>query len=348
MRIISAKKLSEALSKAQGVGLVEERFTISDCEIVLRNLRPDEYEAIIEDTKELPDLAFTNAYQRAHVCRSIVEINGVDLRDVRFVETEEDDAKTGKARTLKLELHTYLDKQVLATWSKEAIFTAYRKVGDVITIAEDQAKKGIVFRIPEEAPEDKLRRLLGELRETEEDMPFEVIARTLDEFGYSHKMTSSEALAVEDRLSKLSEVLPKESEAAPEKPAVVETQPVAAPLDPSTASGKDLQEALARRTPLNQLPVNVPSVVRTVPTASDATETKSRSATIAALEGNMADSAELAGPPNQAYQLPTRDVSNEIAELSHKALPVNAKEVSRILDQPPSGGINPRFRPPQR
>lgn len=353
MKIVSARKLSEALSKAQGVGLVEERFTISDCEVVLRNLRPDEYEAIIQETKELSDLAYLNAYQRSHVCRSIVEINGLDLREMRFVEVEEDDPKTGKPRSYKIELHSYLDKYVLSTWSKEAIFTAYRKVGDVITLAEDQAKKGIVFRIPEEAPEDRLRRVLGELREAEEDMPYEVIARTLDEFGYARRTTSDEVQAVDDRLSKLSEDLPKE-EPAPSPAPVAEPVPAPAPQvtlpEPPAAPTPSPQELMARRVPLNQLPIQVPSVARMAPVAQEVPGGKSRSATIAALEGNLADSAELAGPPGlvQAYQLPTRDGQQEVAELSHKAAHINPKEVSSILDQPPVGGINPRFRPPPR
>lgn len=103
---------------------------------------------------------------------------------------------------------------------------------------------------------------------------------------------------------------------------------------------------MARRVPLNQLPIQVPSVVRTAPPAQEVPGSNTRSATIAAIEGNLADSAELAGPPGvvQAYQLPTRDSQQEVAELSHKATPINPKEVSRILDQPPVGGINPRFR----
>lgn len=325
MRIISAKKLSEALTKAQGVGLVEERFTIGDCEVVLRNLRPDEYESIIGETHDEEDLAYLNAYQKSHVSRSIVELNGQDLRDVQFVDVEEDDPKTGKTRSIKIELHAWITKNILNTWSKEAIFTAYRKIGDVVTLAEERAKAGITFRVPEESRDDKYRRILGELREAEEDLPLELVERLLADFGYMRKTTAKEAAAVDERLAKVEPPPP---------------EPVPQPPEPAPDA------VMARRQPLNQLPVQVPSVIRTPPPlAPDTPPAQSRAAKIAALEGDV-DSAILAGPPvpPQVIQAPQA----EVAELSRKQDRADPKGVSQILDQPPTGGINPRYRNPNQ
>ena len=53
MGSVSAKGLREALAKAQKLGLVEEEFVLADCALVVRNLRPDEYEAILNECNDL-------------------------------------------------------------------------------------------------------------------------------------------------------------------------------------------------------------------------------------------------------------------------------------------------------
>lgn len=345
MKIISAKKLSEALSKAQGVGLVEESFTICNCEIVLRNLIPDQYEAIVNETKELEDMAFMHAYQRAHVARSIVEINGMDLRDVKFVEVEEEDPKKpDHVRTIKIELHNWINKYVLGSWSKEAILVAFRKVGDVVSQAEEKAKEGIQFLTPEETPEEKFRRIVGELREAEEDLPVEVVSHIMHEAGYLRKSTSEEVAAVDERLSRLAAEQAQQVEEAP-----VEPPPPPEPVQPSAPTP---QELMARRAPLNRIPVQTPPVpraepqelTRVAPVAPPVPPTTpaARSSKIAALEGEALDdeAIAMAGPPGLRHQ--------EVAELSHKAEPMNPKAFGSIVEQPPVGGVNPRYRPPQR
>ncbi len=337
MRIISAKKLTEALTKAQGVGLVEERVIIGDCELVLRNLRPDEYEAIVQETKALEDLAYLNGYQRGHVCRAIVEINGEDLRGVRFVEVDEPDPKNpDRVRSIKLELHDYLNKYVIASWSKEALFTAYRKVGDVVTVAEQRAKEGITFRIPEESPEDRLRRLVGEIHEVSEDVPAELFTRILEDAGLVRKTTLREVENVDTQLRALAE-----EQAAQEAPPAPEPAPQ--PPEPPATEPQSPEALMRKRVPLNQLPISVPPVVRTPPPEpSSQSPALSRSAKIAAIEGDLVDSAAVAGPP---VRMPA---PQEVAELAHKAAPINAREAAKILDAPPAGGINPRFRPQSR
>lgn len=99
MAVISAKKITDALAKARDIGVTEEPLTICDATIVLRNLRPDEYTAVYEDNKEREGLDSLYSFQKGHLCRSIVEINGVDLREADFVEVEEEviDPKTQEA-----------------------------------------------------------------------------------------------------------------------------------------------------------------------------------------------------------------------------------------------------------
>jgi hypothetical protein len=334
MRTVSAKKLSVAIEKARGVGLVEERVTMGECEFVLRSLRPDEYDAIIEDTKGLDDIAYVHAYQKAHVCRAIVELNGVDLRETRFVEDEEDDPKKpGTMRRVNLELHAWIDRNVLSTWGREAIFTTYRKLGEVVAEAEKRAKDGITFRTPEETDEEKYRRLLGEVRETEEDLPPDLAVRILGEFSYQHATTEEEVRAAAERLAQVA------PEPLPEQPL---PEPEAAPEPEPEATGPSPEEVMQARTPLNRvvLPAGrVPQVLNTPPPDLEPASRPLRSAQIADLEGDV---AAMPG----AAPLPPKPT--EVATLERKAAPINAGAAATIFERPPSGGINPRYRPPPK
>ena len=87
MGTLSARTLRESLQKARNIGIVEERLQLFDeCEVVVRNLRPDEYEAIHAECKELEEIAYLYGFQFGHVKRAIVELNGQDLRGVEYVE----------------------------------------------------------------------------------------------------------------------------------------------------------------------------------------------------------------------------------------------------------------------
>src|SRR5690349_14630212 len=88
MASFKAKKLNAALSKAKKVGRAELPVTIDGCPFVLQNLTPKDYEEIIAEIEGLEDAEYAHAYQVGHVCRSICEIDGIDLRDVKYVEDE--------------------------------------------------------------------------------------------------------------------------------------------------------------------------------------------------------------------------------------------------------------------
>ncbi len=206
MGTISARALRESLQKAENVGIVEERFPLDDLELVVRNLRPDEYEALNSDVKDLDGLEYLYGFQLGHVKRAIVEMNGTDLRDVQYVEDEEDDPKKpGTTRTVKLELADWLLKNYLCTWSKEAVFVAYRKVEDAVAQAEKKAKNGIEFLTPDETDEDRFRRLAGELKELEDALPAKLVDHVLDQNGYMRKSTADEvkrAMETADRIAR--------------------------------------------------------------------------------------------------------------------------------------------------
>ena len=348
---LQAKKIKEALQKAQRVGEAEERFLLDGCEVVLRSLRSEEFQIITEECSELEDLAYLNAYKKGHIARAFVETNGESFREFDFVEVdiEEVDVATREpvSKTISLETHKFVMDYILSTWSREAIDVAYRKFLDVTEKAEKKAAQGVEFTVPDETAEDKFRRLLIEAKELEGQIPFELVARILDEVGYMSKASKQEQDAIDQKLAQVgTETAPQEAVAAQQSPQVQASMPVEPP--PQTAP------RLARR-PLNQIAVDLP-----VPTSQPTVVARQqdpppnlaarpeipispdilrRAREIEALEGNL-DS----GP---AVTSATR-LTEGVAELNGTLQRVNPQAVEPILNQPPVAGVNPRFRSPPR
>jgi hypothetical protein len=336
MSTIAAKKLNEALAKAKDIGLVEETFTIENCEITFRNLRPDEYSAVIQACQGLEDVIYLHMYQVEHIARAIVVINGVDLRNTKYVMVEEPDPNIiDKVRSIKMELPAYLIKNVISTWSKEAVYTAYRKFADVLEKAEQRAKEGITFLIPEETNEEKYRRLLLEAKECEGELPDTLVNQILDEHGFMRKSTADEVKAVMERTDQLAREqaqaeVPEKAQAEALKVenlanSEAERQTLAKPpVDPHVT----LQKAIEARTK---------SVSETSEASEVSEQKKNRTAQIEALEAG-------AGLDIPFAPMPVADVAKEVVEL--KKQEVDTKAIR--IDQPPRAGINPRFKAPPK
>jgi hypothetical protein len=351
MGTISEKKIESALAKARNLGIVEEDFTIEDCAVVLRNLRPEEYAVILKECEECEGGDYVTAYQKGHISRALVEVNGVDLRETDFVEVEEVDPKTGATRQVSLELHSYLERNLISSWSKEAVFTAYRKFGDVVLKAEKKAKEGIKFEIPDETPEEKFRRILGELKEAEEDVPSLLLDRILEDAGYMRKSTAEEVKSAMDRANALA----REQIAKEKAQEQVPEQEVSAPPTPPRPS--IAEELMRKRQPLNRQPVELPvdphqviqqvaeqsappaaPILPAIIPAKPDPAASHRAQQIAAMEGGL-DLIE--GGPS------VPPVSAEVAELRERPK-MDPEAFSKGIDQPPLVGINPRYRPPSR
>jgi hypothetical protein len=247
MRTLSAKKLS--LDKARGLGLYTENVTIGDCELTLRNLRPDEYEAALADCEGHEEMSYLNVFQKTHVSRAIIGVNGTDLSDVGYIEDEEEqtDPKTKQVRvvTVKYERHTWVHKKIVDTWGKEALYVAYRKFGDVVSEAEKKAREGIEFKVAEETAEEKYRRLLGDMREIEDEVPPDMVERILDEAGLVRKTSVDQAKAIEERL-KAAEAASESREQEPEQ------QPEPQVAGPAPVPARDPASLMRQRVPMNQ------------------------------------------------------------------------------------------------
>lgn len=377
MATLQATRILKALQKARHVGRVEESVTIDGCSLVLQNLTPDDYDAINAELEGLEELEYLHAFQLAHVSRSIVELGDQDLRDIDFIEDEVPSGKCllsvslpkakaeellkkaleaggegaiisdGESKLIKLERHEWIRSKILSGWGREALAVAWRKFAEVLHAADEQVKAGIQFRIPDESSEERYRRLLGEMKEVEEDLPSEMARNILDEAGYMSKSSKEELEAVEQRMRRMA--------SAPK--AVAEQPPPQVAPATQVAPAPDPDEIMRRRQPLNRqagVPVSQDPTSQVQPATEAAsvpeqlrraaqtnTSALVRSAQIAALEGAVDPALE-----QELQASPRIPRPREVAELSQKNVGIDGDTVASITDQPPVIGINPRFKRP--
>jgi len=352
---IDSKKLNAALAKAKNIGLVEEACTIAGCDLVLRSLRAEDYTGVLQDCDGLPEEEYIHRYQKGHLARAIVEVNGVDLRDSRFVTVDEVDPTTKVVRPVTLELHQYLMKHMLDTWGKEVVDIAFRKLGDVLEVAERQAKTGVSFMTPDETDEQKYRRLLLEARAVEKELPASLLDKILEEHGLMRHSTAEEIKRAMIRTDQLA----REQEAREQKAEEQEAQPPAAPATPEPAASADVATPEASVAPASATATTRPSrlidphatlqnaiasrkALEVPVVKSEQNDSKpTRSAAIAALEGVGDATPDLSTAVSQQ----SGDAS-EVIEI--KSAPVDLQAAHAIVDNPPIAGINPRFRPQQK
>ena len=300
---LAAQRLTDALAKAKRIGAVEEGLTLMGLPIVLQTLRPQDYEDILGGIEGLDDVPYYNAYQLEHVARALIEIDGHDLRDVEYIEdeapagflvwatlpTEELAQKLLKSveeaggdagispsddrRQVKYERHEWIKKHVLGTWGREALVVAWHKFAELLVTADEQAKEGIEFRILDETAETKMRRVVGELRESFEGLPVELVDKVLKDAGLQRSSTVDEMRKATDRIDQLAteetaEAAPPPAAPPSPEPAPPEQQyrrvPEPDPAAPAPASGLPPapapvltpEELMRARQPLNQRAIN--------------------------------------------------------------------------------------------
>lgn len=366
MSVLSAQKIMDSLARARAIGQVEETVTIAGCSITLQSLRPEDYEVIHADSAEKEDIAYLNAYRVEHLCRSIIALNDLDFHDVTGVEIEveePDDRGVVTKKNVVIEKNEFVRDHILSTWSREAVGVCFQKFNDVIAKAERTSSEGVTFETADETSEEKYRRLLSEMKDIESSIPAELAARLLDDVGLSKKATTSDMAAAEARLGKLAaEAAQREADEpaeAPRRPAYEQPpvqvttpsiavpngladqirQKVQAPTDGSQIRAATPDQLAKIRTPLNQGPAQplmdphqqaaqVPQVARSNQAAPPVYH---RSQQIAMEEG---------------LDMPVSG-GTEILTLEHQPR-LDPKGALSIIDRPPQGGTNPRFRPPPR
>ena len=366
---LQAKKITEALQKAQRVGEVEERFTVAGCEVVLRNLRPEEFSAVVAETDELEEgLDYVNSFKKGHICRSLIELNGESLREYDLVEVdvEEPDPVTKQLvqKTITLERYKFVYDYVLATWSREVVDVAYRKFLDVTSKSEVEAAEGVEFTLPDETPDEKFRRMLVEVKDLEGQLPFELAKRILGEIGYVAITSKEEGEKVAEVLSKAAvETQSEEDTQVDPTPAL----PVAQPAAPKT----DLKSLLQSRTPLNQRSVAVPQPVAQPVAPPPPVESPMAPEEAPVLQPRMNPGQVIAQTPATLKR--AQDIGalegydpneiplgiqggSQLIGTAVEGIPVLGEQVRKtteegvlsILNKPAQGALNPRYRPPNR
>ena len=246
-------------------------------------------------------------------------------------------------RRVRIECHKWLSDKLVRTWGQEVIFIVYRKIGDCTIKADKLTQEGVSFLVADEQPEATYRRILGELKEAEDNVPPLLIDQTLAEFGYIRKSTADELKAAEDRLAQLRQ----DEESAAAAAAAEEAASEIPPISP-------VAQAMAKRTPLNQsveappperVVVTPPPEARQVSPAQSQGTVSARASALAALEAD----ADLVGAldasmPAAAHPRP----EPQVMELGGSQARLDPSGAASIIDQPPPAGINPKFRPPSR
>lgn len=324
MTTVQENRILGALTQAQNVGLVEERVTVCGCPVVLRNLRPEEYEAILQESSDKKDASFLYAFQMGHICRAVCEISGVDLRGLEYIETQEGDKK------VTLERHEWMRAKVLTSWSREALTVLYRKFVDVLAKAETVSVEGVVFTVPDESNEDKFHRLLAELKALEDELPDDLVSHALETQGYRRKQEDAKAGA--DKLDAV---------AAETTMPVPEPEPEQAVARPARAASLVIAERpFIQTVSAEEAPAEapVPGVVNPLDLIKRKQGPRSRADQIAELEAATANLV-----PEQAHRMPSSD--DEPVVLERPGPKLDPAGAATILDRPPTVGINPRFRP---
>ncbi len=246
MATLKAKSLRDALQKARKVGRVEDAVEIAGCALVFQSLTTSDYEAIAAECAEFDDIAYYHAYQVSHVARAIVEIDGQDLRDVEYIEDEVPDLEhPGATVVRKIERHEWIKSNLIASWGREAVLVAWRKFAELLVKADKRAKDGVTFLVPDETSDDKLRRLLKDVRELEEEMPSELAAKILSDAGFQRKSSVAELESAAKRVNELAsqEVQPEVASAPPEvAPPPVQRVVVPAPVPQPVSTPEEAPE----------------------------------------------------------------------------------------------------------
>lgn len=356
MTVLKSSRLLESLKAAKGVGILEEPVTIMGVEIIITNLSPEPFESAMDDLEGLSDAQYVHALQLSQLCRSVVSIDGVDLRECKFVETEIEDVdpetKQRRKRTVNVSKHEWIRENVLASWGREAIAVAWRKFMELMAKAEKESSKNVKFDSSLESSEDRFRRNLSDAHEVSQDLPQPLIEAILREYGYMLRTSKEELDEVDRRAREFAEEQQRLAEQETQSTPEPEPEPVSSKwtcgscghqnIDSSKFCGNcgglngpqpspifDPQKLMANRTPLNTA-----AVVTTSDPEEAAHMSSSRREQIAVEQGLM-EQLNATGPDG-------RPVTGPVAEV-RGAPPVAASRIA--IDPKPSGGINPRFRP---
>lgn len=373
MTTLKESSLKGLLEKARQVGIIEEAVSVQGHNMVLRNLRPEEYTELYEELQAFVnnEPEYWHSSHIEHVSRSLVEIDGEDFRDVQFIEVEREDPKNpGTLVPVNVPRHEWVRDNLVSQWSREVIFVLFRKFMDVASEADRISREGVVFKVADETDEEKFRRLLAEALESGSDVPDDMKEAILQEHGLLLATSAEELERANEEAKRFLEEQRKQAQAAEEaatEDAVAEEEPwepTAATTEAANVpeqirqalSQEDPETIMAARQPLNRTPIRAPvpqpaegrvTVANKRPPAPPAQQVASavnaraaqRAAEFAALEAEAAaNGIPLGDTVSAAYQ-----IQPDLGTILEAPLREGAHQSKLSIDARPKGGVNRKF-----
>lgn len=169
--LINLSALTEALAPIEQIGKGEQEVLVDNTCLTLRTLLPDEMvetqklaRVSIEESDDYPK--FLEVYKRTVLSYAIIQVNDLDLRGQKYLETEHPDGTPDK--TVKVEKPTALRK-VIETWSGTTISYVFEKYGDLQRRVDIEAEQLIQYIPSDLAAEiERLETRLKELKTEQE------------------------------------------------------------------------------------------------------------------------------------------------------------------------------------
>lgn len=169
--LINLSALTAALAPIEQIGKGEQEVLVDNTCLTLRTLLPDEMvetqklaRVSIEESDDYPK--FLEVYKRTVLSYAIIQVNELDLRGQKYLETEHPDGTPDK--TIKVEKPTALRK-VIETWSGTTISYVFEKYGDLQRRVDIEAEQLIQYIPADLAAEiERLETRLKELKTEQE------------------------------------------------------------------------------------------------------------------------------------------------------------------------------------
>lgn len=347
--------IADGLRKLRNLGALEVSFEIDGINITLATISPDEendaqvyadevYRTLPDDTEDEAKtqiVSWLDRYKLGVLCRSIVQIDDIDLRGVTQIETQE---TTGSGTVIRVQKHIFL-REIVGAWSRAVRDVCFTKYGELLYSSEQKARKGVNFEMVDidseiQRLEDELRRL-KEMRGDHEipSVAAQVASGSVEEAA-GLRESSQQA---PQRPPQAHPPTPPESELSDEEQALLEEeqrvlemrarraeQQKPAP-EPEPESPQETV-ALEPQPPVERVPLN-----RARPQITQTTEEAPSPAPQVARGGPKID------PKIPVYREETEVLDGE---LPPQPMPRSREELQ--LDPSPQGGVNPQFQPPGR
>jgi hypothetical protein len=344
--------IADGLRKLRNLGALEVAFEIDGTNIILATISPDEendaqvyadevYRTLPDDSEDEAKtqiVAWLDRYKLGVLCRSIVQIDDIDLRGVSSIEVGKN---LDNGTPIKQQKHIFL-REIVGAWSRSVRDVCFTKYGELLYASEQKARKGVNFEMVD--IDSEINRLEDELRKLKEmrgdaevpSVAAQVASGSVEEAA-GLRETSYEAPPAPTPEPELSD---EEKALLEEEQRVLEMRARRAERENPQPPPEPTPEPEAAPEPEPQPPVERVPLNRVAPQISQTEEPNPQVA-----------AQPPARPPGRTPKIdPSIPVYREETEVLDGDLehPQPRSREQLQLDRPAQGAVNPRFNPPGR